>query len=277
MPHWTEELFKENPELFIGIFEQRLDRASAEMDRLLGYLEEQGLQTGRILDLNCGIGRHSMELGRRGIKVLGTDISPRYIQVAQDMAREANMTDSVRFQVADMRQIASKLAGEEPFDGIICLWTSYGFYDDDTNEDVLRQCLKLVKPGGFFALDIVNRDWLIRNFNERSFTNVGDYIILEERKFDPLNSRNYSTWTFLKRGDEGSYILEKKVDIDHRIWSPHELAYLYSKTGWEFRKFYPGLAIGFTPRGLSSPASQDKVLDNAMILAIACRPEERAD
>ena len=272
MSHWTRELFEGYPELFLEAFEERLDRAPAEVDTLLRYLNEQVFEPKRVLDLNCGIGRHSVELGRRGIEVLGTDLSPSYIAIAKRTAQEKNVIDKVEFQVADVREIASKLSKREPFDGIICLWTSFGFYDDETNDNILRQCLGLVRPGGFFALDVVNRDWLIHNFSERGFRRSKNRIVLEERQFSPLNSRNYNTWTFLKQTDETTFILEKSLRLDHRIWSLHELVVLFEKTGWRFKVAYPGFFPGSTERKADSLSQEEEVLKTRQLLVISYRP-----
>ena len=110
-------------------------------------LKEQGFKVKNILDLNCGIGRHSIELGKRGIKVLGTDISPLYIEIAKKKAKEEKVTDELRFKIVDMRKIASVLSVEKPFDGIVNLFSSFGFYDEKTNDDILQQCCRLVKSG----------------------------------------------------------------------------------------------------------------------------------
>ena len=84
---WTKELFGKHPELFLGAFEERLAQAQGEVDTLLKNIKEQRLKTESILDLNCGIGRHSVELGKRGIKVLGTDLSPHYIEGGRHRGR----------------------------------------------------------------------------------------------------------------------------------------------------------------------------------------------
>ena len=93
MTHWTEELFQEHPELFVGQFEERLEQTPKETDTLLRYLKEQRFQPERVVDMNCGIGRHSLALAQRGIRVLGTDISPHYILIARSKAREEKVTD----------------------------------------------------------------------------------------------------------------------------------------------------------------------------------------
>jgi SAM-dependent methyltransferase len=274
MTHWTEELFQEHPELFIGQFEERLEQAPKEAAVLLRYLKEQGFQPERVLDMNCGIGRHSVALAHRGIRVLGTDISPHYIQIAKSKAREDEVADRAKFKVADMRQIASRLRNEPAFDGIVCLWTSFGFYDDKTNESILHDCLKLVKPGGFFALDIVNKDWLFHNYQEKGFSRYNDWIVLEERKLDLKKSRNRNLWLFLKQTGELAFKLEQIIELDHRIWSLPELIELFNGTGWQFKVAYPGFAAGFTKRKTTPLFTESNLEESPMLLVISLRPNQ---
>ena len=273
MAHWTEELFKEYPELYVGALEERLNQTPGETDALLRYLKEQGFRPERVLDLNCGIGRHSIALAHRNIRVLGTDISSQYIKIARSKAREEKVADRAKFRVADMRRIASRLHGEPPLDGIVCLWTSFGFYDDETNENILRDCLKLVRPGGFFALDIVNKDWLLQNYTEKGFSRSNDWIVLEERKFDTGKSRNHNTWMFLEQTGELAFRLEKIIEPDHRVWSLPELITLFNSTGWQFKAAYPGFATGFTRRKIKPAPTEDEVLKSPMLLTISRRPD----
>jgi 2-polyprenyl-3-methyl-5-hydroxy-6-metoxy-1,4-benzoquinol methylase len=271
--HWTEELFDRHPELFVDAFEERSDRTPNEINTLLQHLHEQGYTPGRILDLNCGIGRHSIDLARRNIKVVGTDISSHYIALARERAREAGIGDNTEFKRVDMRKISRALSVEKPFDGIICLWTSFGFYDDKTNRKILRSCLNLVCPGGFFALDIINRDWLLQHYEAHRFSKSGDRLVLQESTFNPENSRNYSTWTFLKPTGEKSYTEEKSIQVDHRIWSLHELIHLFEGTGWKFKAAYPGIsAVGFAPQNEPSGSQETDITKSALMLLISYRP-----
>jgi SAM-dependent methyltransferase len=244
MKHWTEELFVENPELFIILFDERPERVTAEVDVLLKSLATAGYQPERVLDMNCGIGRHDVELAKKGIEVTGTDISNKFLEVAAKRAGEAGVSNRVQFREADMRRIFTELKDEQPFDGIINLWTSFGFYNDATNDDILRQCRKLVKPGGFIAMDIINRDWLVRNFQPRGFQRIGDTLILEERSLNMNDSRMYNTWTYLKKNADNTYALLKEIELDHRAWSMHELIAMFERTGWKHKAAYSGLAPG---------------------------------
>jgi SAM-dependent methyltransferase len=54
----------------------------------------------------------------------------------------------------DMRHLAA-LTG--PFDAVICLWQSFGYFDPPSNADVLNQISRLLRPDGRFILDIYHR------------------------------------------------------------------------------------------------------------------------
>jgi 2-polyprenyl-3-methyl-5-hydroxy-6-metoxy-1,4-benzoquinol methylase len=249
MSHWTEKLFEKHSGLFLKQLEELVSEARCETDLLLKYLNEQRFKPKNILDLNCGIGRHSIELAKRGVNVLGTDLSSRYIKIAGERAKKEGVEDKARFKTADMRRISSTLTAEKPFDGIINLYTSFGFYDDKTNAHILRQCTDLVKPGGFFVLEIMNRDWLVNHFEKRGFSRYEGMILLEDREFDSVTSRVHSTWTYLIQKDDRTFVLEEQVTLDHRIWSPHELIELFAENGWDHKAFYPG--FGRRPEDVS--------------------------
>src|SRR5689334_24925518 len=57
-----------------------------EVDFLVDAL---ALEPGvRVLDAGCGPGRHSLELARRGINVVGVDASPEFIALARKAAAD---------------------------------------------------------------------------------------------------------------------------------------------------------------------------------------------
>lgn len=240
---WTYNFFVKKPKLFLDSFKIRLTYSKSESKSLLRYLKSQDFKTNKILDLNCGVGRHSIELGKMDIKVIGTDISPFYIKIAANNARKARVDDKVKFYVADMRKAPSVLKNEKPFDGIVNLWTSFGYLNKTENDRILKRCLGLVSKGGFFVIEIVNKDWLMKNFQKRSFEKIRNTIVLHYTQFNSKNSRIYNVWTYLKRKNKSLYLVDGEIVFSHQIWNLDELVKTFKKAGWQFKAAYPGFGL----------------------------------
>ena len=106
--HWFEDVADHlGPAYLRYSFTMGTDQ---EVEFLVGVL---GLEPGmRVLDVGCGPGRHALALARRGISVLGVDISERFIEVALEVADRENVSDLVGFERADARA----MVGDPRFD-----------------------------------------------------------------------------------------------------------------------------------------------------------------
>jgi SAM-dependent methyltransferase len=105
-----------------------------------------------LLDLCCGPGRHAIPLAQRGYHVLGIDNNAAQIARAAARAPEGGRAT---FHTHDARDLSS-LSGE--FDGVINMWASFGYFDDATNFEMLRQICARLRPGGRALFDVYNRD-----------------------------------------------------------------------------------------------------------------------
>jgi SAM-dependent methyltransferase len=241
--HWTEQMFLERGDLYIPFLEALLPQAPAEAQAIQKVLTEQNvLPDSHILDLSCGIGRHSVELACLGYRVTGIDLAPAHIKRAQALAKEKSVAKQITFKVADARSVARELTGAQ-FDAVINIFTSFGFYNDETNTNILKQCRQLARKDAIFVMDIMNRDWVARHFQTRGFSHAGDLILLEERELDQLTGRMRNRWTFLREKPNGDYQHEATTELDHRIYNLHELIQLFSKAGWSFVTAFGGLDL----------------------------------
>jgi len=243
--HWTERMFVEEPSLFGAILEKAIDRAGSEVAGLEKIFSRFGVsKNGLILDLCCGIGRHSVMLAEKGYRVVGADISPKFIARAKEMAIERHVSEKVDLRVSDMRQIGNLLAGyERKFDAVLNLYTSIGYYDEETDRDVLAQVLGLTAAEGILIIETKNRDHLVRYFRHRDIDYVSDDLVLiEERRLNLENSRMESVWKYYrKQEDEMTFI--DRFEVDHRVYSPHELKRLVEASGWKYETCYGGFLM----------------------------------
>jgi len=106
--HWFEDVAAT-----LGTSYLRYSFTRGTAQEVEALIEMLGIQAGqRILDVGCGPGRHTNELGRRGFTVHGIDISERFIELAGE-----DSVGDVTFEVAD----AMTWRAKEPFDVAISL------------------------------------------------------------------------------------------------------------------------------------------------------------
>jgi len=119
--HWTEKMFIDAAPFFSADLELRIERAREEVKSILTIFKEFEVPSnGLILDLCCGIGRHSVALAEEGYEVVGVDISPYFIDRAKEYSESRNVGHLCDFIVGDMRQIAEVLNSHgERFDAVI--------------------------------------------------------------------------------------------------------------------------------------------------------------
>ena len=83
----------------------------AQLRSLLERIEDGCDSSGRTaLDLGCGTGRYAIELAKRGWDVVGVDIVPKAVELARQLAHEANVT--ARFFEGDVTDLEHAGVGD---------------------------------------------------------------------------------------------------------------------------------------------------------------------
>ncbi len=177
-PYWYETFFDEHW-VTISSHTHPPEKSAAEVEFLIGAL---GLEDGqRVLDMPCGHGRHSVELARRGLRVVGVDLNDIPLELARSAARTAGVQLDLRR--VDMREIEFR----DEFDAVLNLWTSFGYFESEAEDRlVLDRALRALRPGGALVIETINLHGVLRRFEPRAWHELGDgRLLLEERAFDP--------------------------------------------------------------------------------------------
>jgi len=150
---------------------------------------------GRVLDVPCGFGRHSVELAERGFRVTGVDVSADCLARARKLAVERSVV--VHWAQCEMRQ----LPVSEPFDGAICLGNSLGYIDHDGTEIFLTRLAGALRPGARLVLESgAIAESLLPNLKPQAEYAFGGIVVIDERDYDPARSCMQSTNTITVDG-----------------------------------------------------------------------------
>jgi 2-polyprenyl-3-methyl-5-hydroxy-6-metoxy-1,4-benzoquinol methylase len=159
---WPQKLFIKHGNLFLRLLQNRAESTNLEVDGLVRIFEEFKVpKNSRILDVSCGIGRHSIPLAERGYNVLGLDISPLFIARANAAAKARKVNSRAKFRVADVREIVNVLQREELFNMVLSLCSSHGYYGKEEDDRMFAALRNRTARNGLFVDDTVNRDYLI--------------------------------------------------------------------------------------------------------------------
>ena len=175
----------------------------------------------KLLDVPCGDGRLSIELAARGFNLTGVDITREFLERARRTASERGV--EVVLEERDMRD----LPWSAEFDGALCYWGSFGYFDDDGNLEFLRAVAAALKPGGCFLLETHVIESLLPRFERRDWSEFGDTYLLEDRRFDHVAGRMETTWTFLGAPEPA------KRQTSVRLYSYRELATMVESAGFD--------------------------------------------
>ncbi|MSQ26865.1 MAG: class I SAM-dependent methyltransferase [Dehalococcoidia bacterium] len=205
------------------------DRSATETDFLLRTL---ALNAGdRLLDLCCGHGRHAVGLAVAGLDVTALDLNPASLATAAQHAGEVGA--SLRVIESDMRTIPFSCH----FDAIINMFTAFGYFESEAeNERVLEAVRTALRPGGRFLVDLLNREWLVRNYIPKEWWERDGSLYLEERTFDPQSSRNRVRFVVI--GPDGAR--QEIPGHDIRVYALHEMIAMLSRAGLRFTAVYGG-------------------------------------
>jgi SAM-dependent methyltransferase len=200
------------------------ERSQAEVQALVDLINLK--EPMKILDLACGFGRHSNRLAALGHDITGIDLYPEFLEIARMDAKSKDLL--VNYVQGDMRNIKYK----EKFDRVLLLFTAFGYFDDKTNELVLRNIYQALKVGGLFIFDIPNRDTYLKYISPCYVTEVGNDLMIDRISFDPLTGRSKNRRLVIRDGER------KEKPFTIRLYNATEIADLLRTENFKNLLFY---------------------------------------
>ena len=172
-----------------------------EVDYISGFLEKND----EVLDLGCGTGRITNELGKRGYHCVGVDFSEKHIEEAN-----SKKTANVAFSVEDAREYSPEIK----YDAVVCIYDVIGsFPETKENLKILETACKCLRPNGKLIISVMNKELSQKNCHK-----YGNEVYGIEENIDKLLKLKGSN-TMQKTGDifDGQkMIYDSKEDVFYR-------------------------------------------------------------
>ncbi len=173
----------------------------------------------KILDIGCGTGRHTIELVKRGYKVVGVDLSESQLKRGKEKASEQNL--EIDFQKRDARDLP--FCNEFDLIIMICEGAFPLMETDEMNFLILQNAAKALKKNGKLIFTTLNglfplfhsvKDFLAVNSEEGNAT-------YDKNSFDLMTFRDHSVTS--TKDDAGN---EKVLESNERYYVPSEITWL---------------------------------------------------
>lgn len=182
-----------------------------------------------ILDLYCGYGRHAIELAKLGFKVTGVDATQDFLDIAIQKAREENV--NITFEQCDMR----KIDYNQQFNAVINMFAAFGYFTDEENAQVLHLVNRSLVSKGVFLIDLLNREWMVRNNLNRYWRHPnGEYVLSYKIELQQGIATMKRQLINQVTGTKTQY------EFVLRAYSLAEMTSILTKSGFEIKATYGG-------------------------------------
>lgn len=160
-------------------------------------LQREGLSPRTAVDLACGTGSVAILLARKGMDVIGVDLSEEMLCVAQQKAEGIDRTPLF------IRQPLQQLHLPRGVDLAVCALDSLDYITDPEDcEAAIRRVYKVLNPGGCFIFD-VNTPQKLRAMDGQVFLDEDDdvYCVWRGSFDEKTNICSYGMDLFQRTGN----------------------------------------------------------------------------
>ena len=178
----------------------------ATVDFYYEILKQEGLKPRTAVDLACGTGSVTAILARRGLQVIGVDMSEEMLTVASQKTGDAWF----------ICQKLQELRLPKAVDLAVCALDSLDYITNPADcREAIRRTYKYLNPGGIFIFD-VNTPEKLRAMDGQVFLDEDDdvYCVWRGEFDEETNICSYGMDLFQRKGD----LLERSFE-EHREYA----------------------------------------------------------
>lgn len=213
-----------------------------------------GYDKGKLLDVGCGTGRVSIPLAEIGFEVIGIDISPTYINIANRRAKEKNVEGRANFIVCDAREMEKCTSNYKPFSSVIFVWSSViGYYDENIDSKILSEAYNITTDGAALIIaDAISKEYMVLHqyfFGmTRKVYEYDNVVVIEKMLYNPATGNVLIRQDFYEKSQNNlMFIGDSHFEL--HLYSLDELNKLAYRSGWCLYRVLTDLdgEVGYSP------------------------------
>ena len=189
----------------------------------------------RVLDLMCGTAEVSLELARRGYRVLGVDLSPAMLSVAAQRLAAAADYPARNLSLAQGDAGALPAAAGTVDFALVGGNGSFNHLDEPHARAALTELRRVLRPGGGLGMELVNPHLLKDVYPVRTFGPLrpppGVWVEKESRNYYDQDAGLFHIRQLAQYeidGERGEYL----VDFALCIWKPDQIRAMLEEAGF---------------------------------------------
>ena len=185
-----------------------------------------------LLDVACGTGGFSLELAKKGIEVIGTDMSEDMLAVAREKTAEEGL------DILYLCQSAEELDLYGTVDGAICCMDSINHI---TDPKILLTAFKKIslflEPDRLFIFDVNTIYKQEKVLGDNTFVlDQDDIYCVWQNEFDPKNNMTNISLDFFAKEDD--IYTRSSENFSEKAYTNEELAELLEKSGFKIEAVF---------------------------------------
>lgn len=203
--------------------EEKLESTQEEIKNIIGLADlEEG---SKVLDMPCGVGRHSIELQKKDFNVVGVDKTSEYVEDA----KRKDESQEIEFVNEDMKDFRR----ENSFDVVLNWWNSFGYFEDkEDDRQMLENIHASLKQDGVLVMDLWSKELAAMNDFSPHWSEQDGIYNLEEGKPKDDWKKVERTWIKVEDGETVEYTWEQ------RLYAASELEQMLEQVGFSEVEFY---------------------------------------
>lgn len=174
------------------------------------FIEKYLKEGMHILDVGAGTGQYSLYYANLGYQVSSVELVQKNIEILN-----SKITDKMNIDVkqGDARDLS--MYEDEMFDFVLCFGPLYHLGSDEDKKQCMKECLRVLKPGGIIAFAYINRYLVFVNEAHR----YPEVTLTPQMMNQLFVSKETKLFYFLTPHDFEMLINDFKINKQHHLTS----------------------------------------------------------